>query len=86
MDILYVFKGPLKKGLRQFLATESSLRMMKNACYFMLKALFVLAMFTLSSWLFGYAEKRLDQIAMVNFKIHDVTDWTRNNYNTHVTQ
>ena len=85
MDILYVFKDPLK-GLRQFLATESSLRMMKNAFYFMLKALFVLAMFTLSSWFFGYAEKRLDQIAMVNFKIHDVTDWTRNNYNTHITQ
>ena len=52
----------------------------------MLKALFVLAMFTLSSWFFGYAEKRLDQIAMVNFKIHGVTDWTRNNYNTHITQ
>ena len=23
---------------------------------------------------------------MVNFKIYDVTDWTANNYNTHITQ
>ena len=34
----------------------------------------------------GYIEKRLDKKAMVNFKIHEVTDWTRNNYNTHITQ
>ena len=32
-------------GLRQFLATESSLKMMKNAFYFTLKALFVLKVF-----------------------------------------
>ena len=23
---------------------------------------------------------------MVNFKMYDVTDWTTNNYNTHITQ
>ena len=50
---------------------------MKNAFYFMLKALFVLEIFTL----FGYVEKRLDKKVDVNFKIYDVTDWATNNYN-----
>ena len=36
-----MFKGKLT-GLRQFLATEYSLKMRKNAFYFTLKALFVL--------------------------------------------
>ena len=35
-----IFKGALS-GLRQFLATEISLKMVKNAFYFTLKALFV---------------------------------------------
>ena len=35
------FKGPLS-DLRQFLATESPLKMMKNDFYFILKPLFVL--------------------------------------------
>ena len=38
------FKGILL-GLRQFLATESPLKMMKNGFYFTLKALFVLKIF-----------------------------------------
>ena len=38
------FKGALS-GLRQFLATESPLKMMKNAFYFTSKALFVLKIF-----------------------------------------
>ena len=50
---------------------------MKNAFYLMLKALFVLEIFTL----FGYVEKRLDNKADVNYKIYDVTDWATNNYN-----
>ena len=54
--------------------------------YFMLKHLFVLEIFTFLSLLFGYAEKRLDEKAMVNIKIFDVTDWTTNNCNTHITQ
>ena len=37
-------KGALT-GLRQFLATESPLKMMKNTFYFTLKALFVLKIF-----------------------------------------
>ena len=52
--------------------------MIKNAFYFMLKALFVLKIFTFLSWLFGYVGKWLDKKAVVNFKIYDVTDWTTN--------
>ena len=37
-------KGPLS-GLRQFLTTESPLKMIKNAFYFMLEALIVLNIF-----------------------------------------
>ena len=60
--------------------------MMKNDSYFMLKALFVVEIFTFSPCLFGYVEKRLDRKAKVNFKIFDVTCWTTINYNTHITQ
>ena len=42
------FKGALSY-LRQFLATESPLKMMKNAFYFTLKALFVLKLFIILS-------------------------------------
>ena len=41
---LQSLKGALS-GLRQFLTTESPLKMMKNAFYFNLKALFVLKIF-----------------------------------------
>ena len=54
---------------------------MENVVYFMLKALFVLEMFTLLSRGFGYVEKRLD-----NPKIYDVTDCKANTYNTHIAQ
>ena len=52
-------KGALS-SLRQFLATESSLRIVINAFYFILKAPLVLKIFKFLSWVFGYAEKRLD--------------------------
>ena len=39
-----IFKGVLA-GLRQFLATESPLKIMENAFYFTSKALFVLKIF-----------------------------------------
>ena len=55
---LSIFKGALQ-GLRQFLATESLLKMMKNAFYFTLKALFVLKIIKLF-WLFGHVGKGLD--------------------------
>ena len=59
---------------------------MENALYFMLKALFILEIFTFFSWLFGYVGKWLDKKAMVNFKIYDVTHGPTNNYNTQITQ
>ena len=37
---------------------ENSLKMMKNAFYFILKALFVLKIFKFLSWLFGHVEKK----------------------------
>ena len=52
----------------------------------MLKSLFIIETFIFLSWIFGYVEKRLDKKAMVNFKIYAVTEWTKNNSNTHITQ
>ena len=60
--------------------------MMKNAFNFMLKALFVLEICMFLSWLFGYWEKQLDKEAKVNFETYDITDWTANNYFTHIAQ
>ena len=45
--------------------------MMTNAFYFLLKATYILEIFTFLSWLFGYVEKRLDKKAEVNFIIYD---------------
>ena len=73
-------KGPLS-SLTQFLTTESFLEMMKNAFYFMLEAYFVPKVFKILSFLFGHVGKRLDEKAMFNFKVYDVTDWIINNYN-----
>ena len=47
----------------------------------MLKAPFILEIFVfLSDFLGTPLDKK------VNFKIYDITDWTKNNYNTHITQ
>ena len=54
---------PLKDTLsclRQFLATESPLKMMKSAFCFTLKVLFDLKIFKILSWLFGHVEKRFE--------------------------
>ena len=59
---------------------------MKNAFYFMLKTLFVLETYTFSSTGFGYVEKRLYRKTEINFRICDVTNWTKINYNTHIVQ
>ena len=56
------------------------------AFYCMLKALFVSEIFTFFSWHFGYVEKRLDKKVMVNFKIHDIREYSINNYSTHISQ
>ena len=60
--------------------------MMKNAFYFMLKALFVLEIFTLLFHIFGYEEKRLDKKAMVDLKTYDVADWIMNLCNIYIAQ
>ena len=79
-DSMLIFskvKGPLS-SLSLFLATENPLKIMKNA-FFILKALFVLKMFTFLSWLSIHVRKGLDKNPKVCFKICDVTDWTTNN-------
>ena len=50
----------------------------------MLKAYLILEIFTFLSRLFGYVEKRLDIKAKVSFKIYDFTEWTKDNYYTHM--
>ena len=45
---IIIIKGGLE-GLRQFLITENPLKMIKNAFYFTLKALFFLKIFRFSS-------------------------------------
>ena len=52
-------KGALS-GLRQFLTTESPLKIMKKAFYFTWEALFVLKIIKFLSYLFGHESKRLD--------------------------
>ena len=59
---------------------------MKNAFYFILKALFVLKIFKPLSWVLGHVEKWLDQKVKVNFGIYDVIAWLTKNYNTHIDQ
>ena len=51
-----LFKGALL-GLRQFVAVQSPLKMMKNDFYFTSKALFVLNIFKLLSLLSGHLAK-----------------------------
>ena len=81
----YCFEGALL-GLRQFLATESPLRMMKDAFCFTSKALFVLKIFKFLSGVFGHVSKQLDYKDKINFKFDDVTAWLTNNCNTHIAQ
>ena len=45
--------------LRHFSETKKSLKMMKHAFYFTLKALLVLIIFNFLSWIFGHVKKRL---------------------------
>ena len=56
-QILSFFKGALS-DLRQFLATESLLKMMKNAFYFTLKAFFLLKKFKFLSVLTFWSSRK----------------------------
>ena len=70
----YEFKVEfLPSGTAAFIFfNESSLKIMKDPFYFMLKALSVLEIFKFLSWLFNYLEKWLVKKAEVNFTTHDV--------------
>ena len=70
-DFIFEFKGALS-SLRQLFTTESALKMMKNAFYFTSKALCVLKIFKLLSWLFGHVARRLDKKDKVDLKFYDV--------------
>ena len=55
---------------------------MKNAFYFILKALFVLKIFQSISWRFGHVEK-VELKDKVNFKMYDITSLLTNNCKSH---
>ena len=77
-----MLKGALS-GLRQFLATESPLKMTKNAFYFTSKALSGRKIFKYLSRLFAHVSNWLDWKDKVNFKFYDVAAWLAINCNTH---
>ena len=52
----------------------------------MLKALFVLEIFTFLFRLFGYVEIGLDKKTKVDIKIYGVADWTANIYRAYIAQ
>ena len=56
LTVYQELKGALS-GLRKFLLVESPLKMMKNAFYFSLKALFILKIFKFLSSLFTHVAK-----------------------------
>ena len=59
--------------------------MMRNAFYYILKALFVLKMFKFFVFTFWSCRKKLlDKKDKVNLKIYDITNWLANNYNTRI--
>ena len=61
------------------------LKVMKNAFYFMLKALFILKIYNFFvPTLFSHVGKQLDQKVEVNFTIYDVTNWETKDYDTHI--
>ena len=96
--IAYVAHLPLRKYwrkssfkdllscLRQFLRIDYPLKINKSSFYFVLKTLFDLRYLYFCPDLFGHVGKWLDQKAKIKFKIHDVTGWETNNYNTHIAQ
>ena len=80
-----IIKGILSY-LRQFLATESPLKMIKNTFDFTSKGVFILKIFKFLFWLFGHVAKQLDKKDKINFKFCNFTAWFKNNRNTHIAQ
>ena len=71
-------------NLRKLIITEIVLYIMKNIFYVILNDIFVFKIFRILTWLSGYVNKQLHKKLQVNFKISDVTGWTKNNYDTQI--
>ena len=69
-----------------FLYLKTLWKMLQNSFHISLKAIFVLQILKVLSWLFSHGEKQLDYKSKVNFKIYDVTTKETNNCNTHIAQ
>ena len=65
---------------------ERPLKMMRNALYFILKALLLSRYLSFCHDFLVMQEKWLDQIDKITFKIHDVTTWFTNNCGTCIVQ
>ena len=59
---------------------------MKNAFYFISKALFVLKIFNFLSWLLGHVRKQIDYKDKVNLTFYDGPARLGNNCNTCIAQ
>ena len=82
MSSLLVFKADSHPPKKLLLFAS----MMKNV-YFMLKGFSVFKIFKfLFCFFFDHVGKRLDKNVKVKFKFYGGTDWTINNYNTHIVQ
>ena len=82
--INFEIKGALS-GVRQFLATESPLKMTKNAFLFHLFVLFSLSRY-LNFCLDFLVMYKKGLIRKIYFKIYEVTAWLTNKCNTHIDQ
>ena len=69
LSIQFILDGALS-GPSQFLATESTLKMMKNA--FILSQKIVFKIFKILSWISSHVTKRPNEKDKDNFKFYDV--------------
>ena len=73
-------------GLRQFLAPEGPLKMIKNAFFFHVKSSICSQDIEVFAVTFGHAAKLLHKKDQVIFKLYDVTACLTNNYNIQIAQ
>ena len=60
--------------------------MMKNAFYFILEAFLFSRYLIVLPDIFSHERTRLGRKAKVYFKIYDITNWEKDNFNTHIAQ
>ena len=84
--VLFLFVKDVLSGLKQFLATECPLKMVKNVSYITSKAPFVLKISKFLSGLFGHVAKWLNKKGKVNFKFYDAIVWLTKNRDTDIAQ